>query len=149
MRRVAISILVLAASCNFAVKHPAITTGLVAGTLGEGTCELASDEHLSCLELSGGIGIGLALIAATAMYFGETNAPDEPVAPPEDTQNLEPTPLEIPKPGTGSATAPDTVPLPVPKPTEPPAGAGSGSAAGSAAPPATGSGSASTPTPAP
>lgn len=58
------------AGCESAVKHPAVTAGIVGGTLGFGTCKLASDSYGACAAVGGGAGAFLALVAATAMWLG-------------------------------------------------------------------------------
>jgi hypothetical protein len=78
--------LALAASgggCSFAVKHPAVTTGIVAGTMTLGTCELATSEHRSCFLASGGAGAVLGLIAAGALWLGSTDEESVLQPPPE------------------------------------------------------------------
>jgi hypothetical protein len=56
--------------CNFAVNHPAVTASLVGGTLGLGTCKLASDNIGTCLAVGGGAGAFLGLFAAAAIWLG-------------------------------------------------------------------------------
>jgi len=60
----------LAPACDFAVNHPAVTTGLVGGTLGLGTCKLASDDNGACFVAGGAVGAFLGLVAATALWLG-------------------------------------------------------------------------------
>lgn len=57
-------------ACGFAVKHPAVTAGIVGGTLGLATCKLASDDIGACLAVGGGAGAFLSLVAATALWLG-------------------------------------------------------------------------------
>ena len=59
-----------APGCDFAVNHPAVTAGLVGGTLGLATCKLASDNIGTCLAVGGGAGAFLGLVAATALGLG-------------------------------------------------------------------------------
>ncbi|HEX2690299.1 MAG TPA: hypothetical protein VHN14_26975, partial [Kofleriaceae bacterium] len=56
--------------CSFAVNHPAVTAGIVGGTLGLATCKLASDNIGACLAVGGGAGGFLALVTATALWLG-------------------------------------------------------------------------------
>ena len=56
--------------CGFAIKHPAVTAGIVGGTLGLGTCKLASDDIGACLAVGGGAGAFLGLVAAAALWLG-------------------------------------------------------------------------------
>ena len=58
------------AGCGFAVKHPAVTTGVVGGTLGFATCKLASDDYPACLAVGGGVGAFLGLATAAALWLG-------------------------------------------------------------------------------
>ena len=58
------------AGCAFAVKHPGVTAGIVGGTLGFGTCKLASDNYGACAAVGGGAAAFLGLVAATAMWLG-------------------------------------------------------------------------------
>jgi len=59
-----------AAGCGFAVKHPAITAGVVGGALALGTCKLASDDYGACFAVGGGAGAFLGVVAATALWLG-------------------------------------------------------------------------------
>jgi hypothetical protein len=81
--------LAIAASggCGFAVRHPAVTAGIVAGSMTLGMCELATDEHRSCFLAAGGAGAALGLRAAGALWLGTTGEdsflqpPPAPVPP--------------------------------------------------------------------
>ncbi|MBA3398285.1 MAG: hypothetical protein H0T89_37005 [Deltaproteobacteria bacterium] len=111
-------------SCAFAVKHPAITAGAVAGTVALTTCELASSDHGRCFLTSGAVGIGLALIAGVALWLGsedEVVTTSEP-APKIDWEKVpDTTPAEPTKapPPLDPAPAPVTPPTPTPTPTPP------------------------------
>jgi hypothetical protein len=59
-----------ASGCAFAVDHPAITAGIVGGTLGLATCKLASDDIAACFAVGGGAGAFLGLVAAAALWLG-------------------------------------------------------------------------------
>jgi len=59
-----------APGCSQAVNHPAVTAGIVAGTLGLATCKLASDNIGTCFLVGGGAGAFLGLVAATALWLG-------------------------------------------------------------------------------
>ena len=74
-------------SCAFAQKHPAITTGLVAGTIGFGTCGLAV-EKLAHVHASSGAcaGLGIGGITGLVTTFADTSAhtlpsDEEPIEP--------------------------------------------------------------------
>ena len=110
------------ASCGFAKKHPAITIGITAGVIAGGSCEIGTGEHLTCLGISAGVGVGLAAIVALAMLLGGEGDtvlggaaadPDEP-PPPEVPQDptLDQPPAE---PAPASEPAPPSEP-PAPTP---------------------------------
>jgi hypothetical protein len=65
-----VAALASAPGCAFAVDHPAVTVGIVGGTLGFGTCKLASDSYGKCALVGGGAGAFLALVAAAALWLG-------------------------------------------------------------------------------
>lgn len=112
--------------CEFAVRRPAVTTGLVTGTIALGTCELASSEHLQCFGVSGAAGVGIGLITALAIWLGYEDAdpattnPDG--TPAVDPTNLPPAPVFVPGEGSGSAAPPPAPP--VEPPPAPPVDAG-------------------------
>jgi hypothetical protein len=120
-------VLPVSTGCGFAVKHPAATAGIVAGTLGFGTCKLASDSYASCLAVGGGAGAFLALIAAGAMWLGGDG---QSVAEEEQAQPLPEAdrPYRIPR---APAPAPDGALAPAPTISSPP---GSGAPAPAQAP---------------
>lgn len=100
-----VALAISAGSCKFAVKHPAVTAGIAAGTVALGTCELASSEHAKCFGISGAGGVGIALLTALALWLGyedETGSPaqggsgKDPVG--IDPTNLAPAPVFLPKP---------------------------------------------------
>ncbi len=82
---VALAVAVPSAGCESAVKHPAITAGIVGGTLGFTTCKLGSDNNAACLAVTGGVAVFLGLVAATALWLGGDGNPsvleEEPVQP--------------------------------------------------------------------
>jgi hypothetical protein len=70
--------------CGFAVKHPAITAGIAAGTLGFTTCKLASDNWAACGYVGGGAAAFLGLVTAAALWLGgdgDSTGLDEPLPP--------------------------------------------------------------------
>ncbi|MFN0253523.1 MAG: hypothetical protein ACKV2T_42030 [Kofleriaceae bacterium] len=120
-RRAAALVLVASlclAACGFAKKHPAITIGITSGLIAEGTCELATGEHLTCLGISTGIGIVLAGIVAIAMVLGgegdtilggnDPDAPPPPEVPQDPTldEPLDPEPVKVPPVVPASELAP-------------------------------------------
>ena len=104
-------------SCGFAVKHPAITAGIVAGSVALGSCELASADQKSCFVISGSVGVSLAVVTAVALWLGYEDADPVPVEPGGDPTNLAPAPVFVPTPDQGP---PVTKPPPEPRP-QPPA----------------------------
>ena len=111
------------AGCGFAKQHPAITIGITAGVVAEGTCEIGTGEHLACAGISAGVGVGLAAIVALAMLLGGDGdtvlggAAADPDAPPPPEVPQDPT-LDRPATEPSSQPAPASEPAP---PSEPPA----------------------------
>ncbi|HEY6174162.1 MAG TPA: hypothetical protein VIX73_06950 [Kofleriaceae bacterium] len=121
-------------ACESAVKHPAVTAGIVGGTLGFGTCKLASDSYGACLAVGAGAGAFLALVAAAAIWLGgdgntvmveEQAQPlpderprhkrppppaDEPAAPPASEAPANPSPANPPTTTPPPANPPATTP---------------------------------------
>ena len=127
----AIACLMTAApACGPAVRHPAITAGLVAGAMGFATCKLASDDYAACGLVAGGAGAFLGLVTAVALWFGgdgnSTGLDDPPPQPlPEDDApplklDLPAPPLPTPAPSTPAAPAPSAPPPSAPPPSAPP-----------------------------
>jgi hypothetical protein len=110
MRATAIALLIALGGCAFAVKHPATTAGVVAGTVALGTCELASNDDKKCFITSGAVGLGLALVAAAALWLGSEDEPETTTAKPP--------------PKTDWSQIPDTTPKEPTKAPPPPVDAG-------------------------
>jgi hypothetical protein len=141
------------AGCESAVKHPAITAGIVGGTLGFTTCKLGSDNNVACLGVTAGAAAFLGLVAATALWLGGDGTPSvieeeqvqplpaddapprrrrhhPPVQPPTELAPAAPGPAPaVPSPAIPSLAPPSPAP---PSPAAPPA-----SPAPAAPPPAT------------
>jgi len=114
MRAIAVT-LVLTTGCAFAVKHPAITAGIVGGTMGLSTCELASDDHKSCLLVGGGAAALLGLVAAGALWLGDTGEESILQPRPEDEiRPIEPTPRQPRAPHPAAPLAAPPKPMPIP-----------------------------------
>jgi len=64
-------------SCASAVRHPAITAGLVGAVVGFGTCEVEEGSHPTCAAIGGGAGLFLGGIAALVLWLSPPD--DEPV----------------------------------------------------------------------
>jgi hypothetical protein len=125
--------------CGFAVKHPAIATGIVGGTLGLATCKLASDNTGACFAVGGGAGAFLGLITAAALWLGGdgNTIPAEEQAqplpqledtrprrrrqppPPADPAPADPSQLPAQPPAQPAPASPDA-PAPAPAPVAPP-----------------------------
>ena len=104
----ALALAIPAGGCGFAVKHPAVTAGIVGGSLGLGTCELASADHKACLLVGGSAAAFLGLVAATALWLGSTGEdsilqPPPDAAPPPRRRRAQVRPT--PAPGTAVAPA--------------------------------------------
>ncbi len=75
---VALSLTAALGSCAFAVRHPAITTGVIGAVIAGGTCELAvknnadgaKGDQFACGLATGAAGVGLGLIVAAAIWLG-------------------------------------------------------------------------------
>jgi hypothetical protein len=121
----AVAPLPLAPGCAFAVDHPAVTTGIVAGTLGFGTCKLASDSYAACGLVGGGAGAFLALVTATALWLGGDGhsvlVEEPPPAALDEPRPYKPRPTRRDEPATPVPAPPaPSVPTPQPAPPAPP-----------------------------
>jgi ABC-type uncharacterized transport system permease subunit len=90
---VALSLTAVLGSCAFAVRHPAITTGVIGAVIAGGTCELAvhdnadgaKGDQLACGVATGAVGLGLGLVVAAAIWLGgegHTILVEEPIVEP-------------------------------------------------------------------
>jgi hypothetical protein len=70
--------LVTLVSCESAARHPAITIGTVAGTIGFGTCEISVEKLGTCGIIGGTAALALGGITALVTLLANTNAPEEP-----------------------------------------------------------------------
>jgi len=123
MRRLAISLClglcIPLAGCNFAVKHPAATAGIVGGGLGLVTCELSTQgRQLECLEISGAAAALLAGTVLIATWLGDANAEEE--EPPPEPLPTEPRVGGTTPPPPGGLKPPPTTPDPAKPPPPPP-----------------------------
>lgn len=99
--------------CNFAVKHPAVTAGIVVGGLGLSTCSLTTSigegdtsftesGRAKCYGITAVAAVGIGLLTAFAEWIGyeDDDAPAKPNTPGTigDPTNLEPAPVFVPKP---------------------------------------------------
>lgn len=104
--------------CGFAVKHPAITAGILGGTVGLGSCELAGADHSSCFLIGGGAAAVLGGVVALALLVGgegntilREDPADEQLRPePPTIEDQEPVPAPAPTEGSAAAPAPTTTP---------------------------------------
>jgi hypothetical protein len=123
-------------SCAFAQKHPGVTIGIVAGTMGFGTCELAVEKAGTCAIVGGAAGGLIGGITGLVTLLADTNAhdlpsddvdengisrrrrvepPPGPYLPPEPNPlppSASPAPPVVPPaaPGDAGVAAPDTAP---------------------------------------
>jgi hypothetical protein len=123
---VAAALTVPSTGCASAVKHPAITAGIVGATLGFGTCKLASDSYGACLAVGGGAGAFLAIVAAAAIWLGgdgNTVMVEEQAQPLPDERPRHKRPASPDEPAADPASAPATPAPPSanPAPANPPA----------------------------
>ncbi len=130
MRPVALALAFSLCGCNFAVTHPAITGGIVAGTVALGSCELAASDARSelggvhyptCFAVAAVAGVGLALITGVALWLGSEDEaspdPNKQRGTIEDPTNLEPAPVFVPRPlPKREPPPPRPEPEPVPEP---------------------------------
>ena len=108
--------------CGFAVKHPAITAGIAAGTLGFTTCKLASDNWAACGYAGGGAAAFLGLVTWAALWLGgdgDSTGLDEPL-PPLLEEGPPPPASEPPANPPAASSPPTNPPSASPPPTNPP-----------------------------
>jgi len=112
----ALTVSISGGGCGFAVKHPAVTAGVVTGSIVLGACELESPEQRACLIASGGAGALMGLIAAGALWLGSTGEdsilqpPPDPVPPVERPAQARPTPPPAPPVVPVAPAAPAVIP---------------------------------------
>jgi hypothetical protein len=119
-------------ACNFAVKHPSITAGIVVGTIGLATCSLTTSigegdtsftesGRAKCYGVTAIAGVGIGLLTAFAQWIGMEDA--DPVTPGNggatNPTDLEPAPVFVPKPIVKPPVEPAPAPTPEPPPVEP------------------------------
>ncbi len=124
-----------ATGCNFAVKHPSITAGIVVGSVGLATCSLTTSigegdtsftesGRAKCYGVTAIAGVGIGLLTAFAQWIGMEDA-DPPgqtnqAGSINDPTNLEPAPVFVPKPIVKPPPPPvEPTPEPAPPPVEP------------------------------
>lgn len=77
-RALSVVVMLSLGSCAFATKHPAVTIGIVAGTIGFTTCFLAVEKPGTCGLVGLGAGVAIGGITGLATTVFEPNAPAEP-----------------------------------------------------------------------
>jgi outer membrane biosynthesis protein TonB len=129
--------------CNFAVKHPSTTAGIVVGALGLATCSLTTSigedgvsfvdsQRFKCYEVVALAAVGIGAITALALWLGyeDEDAPAQSgsAGTIQDPANLEPAPVFVPKEPVKPKPEPEPKPEPPkdpppsePQPGEPPA----------------------------
>lgn len=61
-------------SCGFAQQHPAITTGIVTGTIGFIACAPAVEKQTTCLAIGAVAGLAIGGITGLVTTFADTSA---------------------------------------------------------------------------
>jgi hypothetical protein len=109
------------AGCESAIKHPAITAGIVGATMGFTTCKLGSDNLGACAAVGGGAAAFLGLVAATALWLGGDGNPSV-----IEEEQVQPLPAEDPPrrrrrhpPAQPAAEPAPAEPAPAPQPPAP------------------------------
>lgn len=136
MKAVALIAVLALGGCTFGQKHPGITIGLVAGTIGFGTCGLAVDKLGTCAAVGGITGLVIGGITGLVTTLFDTNSHELPRDPEDEPIRRVKSKGEPP----GPYLPPEPNPLPA---TAVPEGVGSGSVVAPTTPAPT------TPTPAP
>ncbi|HEU4615380.1 MAG TPA: hypothetical protein VFS15_24970 [Kofleriaceae bacterium] len=77
-RAVLLVMVVLLGDCTFAQKHPGVTVGIVAGTIGLGACELSVEKIGTCSVVGGAAGLVLGGITGLVTLFADTSAHELP-----------------------------------------------------------------------
>jgi len=121
MRALALALVLSVTGCAFAVKHPAITAGIVGGTVGFSTCELGTsfESTGTCSIIGGAAAVGLAGVVAPAIVLGgdgHTVLVGEEATPPPIVREKKPAPEPAPAPAPPAEPPPPAAP-----PTAPPA----------------------------
>lgn len=120
MRALALSLIVSVTGCKFAVQHPAVTAGIVGGTVALGTCEMADGTQKECFAIGGAAAAGLGLITGLALLLGgngDTVLNNESMVEPLPVDDGTTTKVD-PLPPLPAATKVE--PLPPPAPPTPP-----------------------------
>lgn len=117
MRALAFALVLSVTGCAFAVKHPAITAGIVGGTVAFGTCELGTgfESTGTCSIIGGAAAVGLAGIVALAIVLGgdgHTVLVGEETAPPPIVREKKPAPAPAPEPPVPTEPPPPATPAP-------------------------------------
>jgi hypothetical protein len=97
MRKAAVVALAIAlGSCAFAQKHPGITVGVVAGSIGFGACGLAVEKLGTCSAIGGAAGLVLGGITGLVMLFADEDAHQLPPFLEEEEEDVVRTRTEPP-----------------------------------------------------
>jgi outer membrane biosynthesis protein TonB len=117
MRVIALTLIAQLVSCNFAIKHPAVTAAIVGGGVALGTCELEGASQKDCAIVSGSVALGLGIIAGIAMWMSHEEIVEEPEAPPLPPRKRHaPLPDIVPTPQPTPQPQPQPQPEPQPEP---------------------------------
>lgn len=72
-RAVLLVMLAVLGGCGFAQKHPGVTVGIVAGTIGFGACELSVEKIGTCSAIGGAVGFELGVITGLVTAVADTS----------------------------------------------------------------------------
>jgi len=103
MRTLALVLVLSVTGCAFGVKHPAITAGIVGGTVALGSCEIGTDfdNHGACGIIGGAGAVALLGIVGLAILLGgdgHTVLVGEEAQPAPIVREKKPTPTPTPAP---------------------------------------------------
>jgi hypothetical protein len=105
----------LLGSCSFSQKHPGITVGVVAGTIGFGACGLSVEKLGTCSAIGGAAGLVLGGITGLVAMLTDSSAHELPPFVEEEDDGVVRTRTEpppgLPDAGVGSASVDAGVPV--------------------------------------
>ncbi len=110
-------LVIVLGGCTFAQKHPGVTVGIVAGTIGLGACELSVEKIGTCSIVGGAAGLVLGGLTGLVTMFADTSAHELPPLEEEEPPyvRIRSRPPAAPSDaGVGAASIDAGVPLGVP-----------------------------------
>lgn len=96
-------LLILLAGCGFAQKHPGVTVGIVAGSIGFGACELSVEKLGTCSIIGGTAGLVLGGITGLVTLLADTSAHELPLEEEEQPDYVRVRSRTAPPPGLPDA----------------------------------------------